>query len=259
MSSTHPSTPNPEPQPSASISGLIKGRIAAYDWLAIRSALHRDGYARLPNIVSPRQCEELTALYPERERFRSFIDMGPRRYGEGSYRYFANPLPVIVRALRTQLYARLAPVANKWTAALNREPDFPTRLAPFLERCHQAGQLRPTPLLLKCETGGFNCIHQDVYGDVAFPLQVACLLSRSHLDAATSFPGGEFIVSEQRPRQQTRVEAITLKQGEGLIFANQFRPVEGKQGFYRAVVKHGVSRIRSGERFTLGIIFHDAQ
>jgi hypothetical protein len=238
---------------------VIRSRIAAYDWSAIRATLHRDGCARLPGLLAPLQCEELGEMYPERDRFRSFIDMGPRSYGEGTYRYFANPLPALVRALRTQLYARLVPVANQWNEQLNRDARFPARLAPFVEQCHAVGQLRPTPLLLRYETGGFNCVHQDVYGAVAFPLQVACLLSPSQQDAQPAFSGGEFIVSEQRPRQQTRVEAITLAQGEGLIFANQFRPVEGSRGFYRAVVKHGVSKIRSGERTTLGIIFHDAQ
>lgn len=255
--STHPLERRAEPTPTPSRS--IAARLARYDWAGIRAALDADGYARLPGLLTASDCEALSALYPERERFRSFIDMGPRRYGEGTYRYFAHPLPARVRSLRTQLYRRLAPVANAWNASLGGAPIFPARLAPFLARCREAGQRRPTPLLLRYETGGFNCVHQDVYGEVAFPLQVACLLSRSPADPKSEFEGGEFILCEQRPRQQTRVEAIALSQGEGLIFANQFRPIEGPRGTYRAVIKHGVSRVRSGERTTLGIIFHDAQ
>lgn len=184
--------------------------------------------------------------------------MSPRRFGEGTYRYFDNPLPPLVRTLRTQMYSRLAPVANAWNGALNRRDTYPARLTAFLEECHRAGQHRPTPLLLHYDAEGFNCIHQDVYGPVAFPLQLACLLSASPLDEEPAFTGGEFIISEQRPRQQTRVEALSLRRGEGLIFANRYRPVEGTRGWYRATVKHGVSRLRDGERFTLGVIFHDA-
>jgi hypothetical protein len=185
--------------------------------------------------------------------------MAAHRFGEGTYRYFANPLPPLVRTLRTHVYSRLAAVANAWNQSLGLAYEFPSRLAPFLSHCHRAEQRRPTPLLLHYEAGGFNCVHQDVYGAVAFPFQLACLLSPSAQDARPAFEGGEFILSEQRPRQQTRVEALTLRQGEGLIFANQFRPIEGARGYYRATVKHGVSRIREGERFTLGVIFHDAR
>jgi hypothetical protein len=226
--------------------------------MSVRASLSAQGHARLPGLLTPGQCDELIALYPIRERFRSFIDMSPRRYGEGTYRYFDNPLPPLVRTLRTQMYLRLAPVANAWNRALNKPNGYPPRLTSFLEECHRAGQHRPTPLLLHYNADGFNCIHQDVYGPVAFPLQLACLLSPSPVDEEPAFSGGEFIVSEQRPRQQTRVEALTLQRGEGLIFANRFRPVAGTRGWYRATVKHGVSRVRSGERFTLGVIFHDA-
>ncbi len=258
VASTH-TQDQPSATAIATSAGEVRKRIAAYDWVEVRAALDRDGFARLPNLLATQDCTDLTHLYPERERFRSFIDMGARQYGEGTYQYFANPLPPLVRSLRLHLYARLAPVANDWSALLSREPDYPARLATFVERCHQAGQLRPTPLLLRYETDGFNCVHQDVYGEIAFPFQVAVLLSRSPKDARTSFTGGEFLVSEQRPRQQTQIEALTLKQGEGLIFANQFRPVEDNKVASRAVVKHGVSRVKSGVRFTLGIIFHDAQ
>jgi hypothetical protein len=198
-------------------------------------------------------------IYHDRKRFRSFIDMAAHRFGEGSYRYFANPLPPLVRSLRTHVYARLAPTANAWNRDLGLEPRFPLRLAPFLAQCHDAEQLRPTPLLLRYEAGGFNCVHQDVYGSVAFPFQLACLLSPSSRDPRPGFEGGEFILSEQRPRQQTRVEALTLRQGEGLVFANQVRPIEGTRGPYRATIKHGVSRVSTGERYTLGVIFHDAR
>ena len=237
----------------------LLGRIAGYDWAAVRASLDAQGYARLPGLLTRVQCDELISLYPERDRFRSFIEMGPRRYGEGSYRYFANPLPALVRTLRTHVYSRLARVANDWNDALRRKEQYPSRLAPFLAKCHREGQHRPTPLLLHYEADGFNCMHQDVYGAVAFPLQLACLLSASPVDEKPGFSGGEFLIGEQRPRQQTRVEALTLCRGEGLIFANQFRPIIGGRGAYRAVMKHGVSRVRHGERIALGVIFHDAE
>jgi len=242
----------------AGLQRQIRERIAGYDWASVRASLHEQGHARLSGLLTQAQCDELIALYPIRERFRSFIDMSPRRFGEGTYRYFDNPLPPLVRTLRTQMYSRLAPVANAWNGALKKTDTYPPRLTAFLKECHRAGQHRPTPLLLHYDAEGFNCIHQDVYGPVAFPLQLACLLSASPLDEEPAFTGGEFIISEQRPRQQTRVEALSLRRGEGLIFANRYRPVEGTRGWYRATVKHGVSRVRTGERFTLGVIFHDA-
>jgi hypothetical protein len=237
----------------------VREHIASFDWAAVRESLNDQGYARLPGLLSVTQCEELIALYSKRERFRSFIDMGPRRYGEGTYRYFANPLPALVRSLRTHVYSRLVPVANGWNESLSREERYPASLRSFLAECHHAGQARPTPLLLHYEVDGFNCMHRDVYGAIAFPLQLACLLSPSVLDADPGFSGGEFLIGEQRPRQQTRVEAVTLRRGEGLIFANQFRPVVGARGVYRAWVRHGVSRIGGGERFALGVIFHDGE
>jgi hypothetical protein len=237
----------------------MRSRISAFDWSAIQEALDRDGYARLPCLLNASECEGLRELYSRRERFRSFIDMGAKRYGEGSYRYFTYPLPALVRSLRSQLYAKLAPVANDWSESLTDTRPYPMSLKTFIEECHGAGQLRPTPLLLHYETGGFNCMHQDVYGRIAFPLQVACLLSPSRLDPTSTFMGGEFLLSEQRPRQQSRVTALTLSEGEGLIFANQFRPATGNRGVYRAVVKHGISPVEAGERYTLGVIFHDAE
>ncbi len=179
--------------------------------------------------------------------------MGPRRYGEGTYRYFANPLPPPVRQLRTHLYPPLARIANAWRARLGAEPDFPARLAAFLDRCHRAGQARPTPLLLRYEREGYNCLHQDRYGSVAFPIQAVILLSPSH-----AFSGGEFLLVEQRPRAQSRGEAIRLKQGCAVFFPNAERPVGGARGAYRVQVRHGVSRLARGRRTTLGIIFHDA-
>jgi len=237
----------------------VRRRLARHDWEQIARALERDGYARLPGLLRARECTALIRAWSEREHFRSFIDMGARRYGEGEYRYFARPLPPIVRALRSHLYPRLAAIANRWNESLGLDERFPTSLTAFGERCEAAGQLRPTPLLLRYETGGFNCIHQDVYGGVAFPLQVACLLTPGPLDPDPAFEGGEFVLHEHRPRQQSRVEAIALRRGEGLVFPNRFRPIEGARGHYRAAVKHGVSRVRSGERFTLGVIFHDAE
>ncbi len=237
----------------------IRSRIARFDWKEIARDLDRDGYARLPALLESNECDDLIALYEERERFRSFIDMRARRYGEGDYRYFAYPLPPLVRSLRSWLYPRLAAIANAWCDALGGDERFPTRLADFVEHCHEAGQTRPTPLLLRYSEGGFNCIHQDVYGAVAFPLQVACLLSPGPRDSRPAFDGGEFVLHEHRPRQQSRVEAITLSRGEGLVFPNRSRPIRGQRGVYRAAIKHGVSTIHSGERFTLGLIFHDAE
>jgi hypothetical protein len=237
----------------------IGKRIDSYDWRSIENSIDQRGFARLPALLTGRECDELMALYPDRKRFRSFIEMGPRRFGEGSYRYFGYPLPAGIRSLRSNLYRRLAPIANRWHRDLRLGKPFPRTLRDFTSHCHREGQLRPTPLLLHYREGGFNCLHQDVYGKIAFPLQVACLLSRSSSAEEPQFSGGEFILSEQRPRQQTRVEALALETGEGLIFANQYRPISGKNGAYRAHIKHGVSRIHWGERFTLGVIFHDAE
>jgi hypothetical protein len=235
--------------------GSIRERVAGLDWRTAAEQLDERGYARLPGLLSASECRDLAALYGDDERFRSTIDMEPRRYGIGQYRYFDRPLPDLVARLRTALYPPLARIANGWLEALGADRTLPPSLRSFLAECRSAGQLRPTPLLLRYGAGGLNHLHQDLYGAVAFPLQVAFLLSRPGRD----FEGGEFLLVEQRPRQQSRGEAITLRQGEGLVFPNQERPARGTRGVYRVAVRHGVSRVHAGERLTLGIIFHDAK
>lgn len=236
--------------------GSVRQRIGDFDWRAIATELDATGYARLPGLLTADECASLRHLHADRTRFRSFVDLAAHRYGDrGDYRYFARPLPTLVQSLRTHLYARLAPIANAWQKTLGRESRFPRGLGPFVARCHANGQQRPTPLLLRYDPGGYNCLHQDVYGEVAFPLQVAVLLSDPH----DEFSGGAFLLTEQRPRMQSRGEAIALERGEGLIFPNRERPVAGRRGHSAARVRHGVSRVQSGERFTLGIIFHDAR
>lgn len=232
----------------------MKQRIAALDWERVEQDLAERGHARAP-LLDPAECESLRAFWEDPRLFRSEIEMGPRRYGEGTYRYFANPLPAPVRTLRTQLYPPLARIANRWERKFGRPGSLPSRLRPFLAHCHAAGQQRPTPLLLRYERNGYNCLHQDKYGRIAFPLQAAILLSRPERD----FQGGEFLLVEQRPRMQSRGEAIRLRQGEMIVFPNMERPAEGTRGPYRIQVRHGVSRVESGLRFTLGLIFHDAE
>ncbi len=233
----------------------IRERVAAIDWRRVARDLDELGHARLPGFLSAAECRELAGLYRCDERFRSTVAMEPRRFGIGEYRYFAYPLPRTVAELRSALYPRLARIANRWLAAWGSPERFPGSLGPFLARCRAGGQSRPTPLLLHYQTGGLNHLHQDLYGALAFPLQVAFLLSRPQRD----FSGGEFLLVEQRPRQQSRGEAIALRRGEGLVFPNRERPVRGARGMFRARVRHGVSRVHSGERTALGIIFHDAE
>jgi hypothetical protein len=224
------------------------------NWPAIEEALDRHGCATTGPLLSAAECHDLVALYDEETRFRSRIVMARHGFGSGEYQYFADPLPPLVGALRTALYPKLVETANRWQAQLGGEP-YPASLDAFLERCHDAGQNKPTPLLLKYQAGDYNCLHQDLYGALAFPLQVAFLLSRPQDD----FTGGEFMLTEQRPRMQSRGDVVALQQGEGVIFAVNQRPVVGKRGPYRVTMRHGVSRLRSGSRFTLGIIFHDAK
>jgi uncharacterized protein len=233
----------------------IKSRIAQLDWPRIDRELDANGYALTGAVLTAEQCAALIALYPERERFRSRVDMARLRYGVGEYKYFARPLPKIVQELRAQLYHRLAPVANRWSKLLDDSAPYPASLATFVKSCAAHGQERPTPLLLYYKAGGYNCLHQDLYGDVAFPLQFTCVLSHRDRD----FEGGEFLLVEQRPRAQSRGEAISMGQGEGIIFTNRYRPVAGTRGHYRLNVRHGVSTLRAGERYSLGIIFHDAR
>ena len=228
--------------------------LGGLDWRAIERDLDAYGCAIAPKLISRETCLEIAALYPDDARFRSRIVMGSHGFGRGEYKYFANPLPEQIVALRRGFYARLAPVADRWNEAMAVSVRYPAEHDAFLARCHQAGQKRPTPLLLRYGPGDYNCLHQDVYGEHLFPLQVAILLSEPGRD----FSGGEFVLTEQRPRMQSRAEVAPLTQGDGVIFAVRERPVQGTRGTYRVNLRHGVSRIRSGERFTLGIIFHDA-
>lgn len=234
--------------------GTLTSRVDAADWRAAEASLDARGYATLADLLSPAECRELAAFYDEDARFRSRIVMARHGYGSGEYKYFSYPLPPAVQALREAIYPRLVPVANRWRAALREKGAFPPDLAGFLAQCHRAGQRRPTPLLLKYGRDDYNALHQDLYGDLAFPLQATVLLS----DPETEFAGGEFLLVEQRPRMQSRGEVVPLRQGEAVIFAVRHRPREGARGIHRVTLRHGVSRLRSGRRLTLGIIFHDA-
>ncbi|HWW82816.1 MAG TPA: 2OG-Fe(II) oxygenase [Vicinamibacterales bacterium] len=229
--------------------------IASIDWAAIGTTLDEHGFAALPALLSADECHQLAELYEDDSLFRSRIEMERFRFGVGEYKYFAAPLPPRIQTLRTELYRRLVPIANRWTERLGSSQRFPETLERFLKRCHDAGQTRPTPLLLTYETGGYNCLHQDIYGDVAFPLQVVFVLSRHDVD----YRGGEFLLVEQRPRAQSRGYSVTIERGAGLVWATRERPVSGSRGTYRVVMRHGVSTITSGSRRSLGIIFHDAK
>jgi len=235
----------------------IHRRVAGLDWPEIAVSLDRQGFAIVGPLLTETQCRALAALYPTdgAGRFRNRIVMARHGFGQGEYKYFAYPLPPLVQALRAELYARLAPVAARWLEAMGKDGAYPATLAGYLAHCHAGGQQRPTPLLLRYGAGDYNCLHQDIYGDLAFPLQATILLSAPGAD----FDGGEFVLVEQRPRMQSRPEVVPLRQGEAVIFAVNERPVAGKRGTYRVKMRHGVSRIRSGERLTLGLIFHDAR
>jgi hypothetical protein len=233
----------------------LRRRIAAIDWTRVRADLDAHGHARIPALLAPAECASLAALYPRDRLFRSTVSMERFRFGRGEYRYFARPLPRVVGALRAALYPPLARIANAWQEQLGAESRFEPALPAFLQRCHAEGQTRPTPLLLRYHAGDYNCLHQDLYGPVAFPLQVTVQLARPGRD----FEGGEFLLVEQRPRQQSRGEAVALAQGEAIVFPTRERPVAGTRGVYRAQLRHGVSTLRAGERTTLGIIFHDAR
>lgn len=232
-----------------------EARVAALDWPGLAGELDAHGCAVIERLVLPATCRALAALYPQDERFRSRVVMARHGFGRGEYKYFAYPLPEPVAGLRAALYPPLAEVANRWNAAMRLEARYPQDHAAFLQRCHAAGQRRPTPLLLRYGPGDHNCLHQDLYGEHAFPLQVAILLS----EPGRAFTGGEFVLTEQRPRLQSRPEVVPLRQGDAVIFAVHHRPVQGTRGTYRVNLRHGVSRLRSGERHTLGIIFHDAK
>jgi uncharacterized protein len=232
----------------------LKTAIAQLDWPKIESELDDAGSAIVPALLDPDTCEALRSSYDKDDLFRSKVVMARHGFGRGEYKYFGYPLPKPVAALRSALYPRLAPIANRWESMLGREPGFPDSHEDYLQTCHAAGQARPTPLLLKYGAGDYNCLHQDLYGENVFPLQVAFLLSEPDKD----FTGGEFVMTEQRPRMQSRAEVAPLTLGAGVIFAVNERPVQGARGIYRVRMRHGVSRLRSGSRFTLGIIFHDA-
>ena len=230
-------------------------RSAAIEWANKAQDLDAHGWALLPQLITRDQCRQMSALYARDSGFRSRVDMSRHGFGRGEYRYFAYPLPDLVQSLRTSLYPSLAPIANAWHERMGLDVRFPPTLVEFIARCHDAGQGKPTPLLLQYSAGDYNCLHQDLYGEHVFPLQIAVLLSKP----AEDFEGGEFVLTEQRPRMQSRVEVVPLTQGDGVVFAVNSRPVRGTRGDYRVHLRHGVSTMRKGRRHTLGIIFHDAK
>lgn len=232
----------------------IESRLAGRDWPAITDQIDTHGCAVLDGLLTADECRDLAALYSEPQHFRSHIQMARHGFGRGEYRYFRYPLPPLLAGMRSALYPPLARIANRWAGRLDQATRYPASHAEFLDQCHAAGQTRPTPLLLQYVTGDFNCLHQDLYGALAFPLQVAVLLSKPGQD----FSGGEFVLTEQRPRMQSRAEVVPLDRGDAVIFAVHTRPVRGSRGDYRVNLRHGVSRLRGGMRHTLGIIFHDA-
>jgi hypothetical protein len=231
------------------------GRIAALDWPRIAADLDDHGCATVESMLEPGECADLTGAYAREAGFRKRIVMAQHGFGRGEYKYFAYPLPDVIAELRTALYPPLAGIANRWNEAMGSPVRFPGDHAAYLQRCHRAGQTRPTPLLLQYGVGDYNCLHQDLYGEHVFPLQVTVLLSAPGRD----FTGGEFVLVEQRPRQQSRAEVVSLAQGDAVIFPVHHRPVAGARGPYRVTLRHGVSRLRAGHRLTAGIIFHDAQ
>jgi hypothetical protein len=232
----------------------IRTRLARLDWEAIGAALDDQGYATTASLLGAAECAEIVGLWADEARFRSRIDMARFRFGVGEYRYFGEPLPPLVAALRRHLYGHLAPIANQWMAALGAPECYPAELSAYLGRCAAEGQRRPTPLLLRYTSGGYNCLHQDLYGSLAFPLQLTCVLSQVGED----YTGGELVLVEQRPRAQSRASTIVLERGDAVIFPNRHRPTTGARGSYRVTVRHGVSTVRDGVRLALGIIFHDA-
>ncbi|WP_019832847.1 2OG-Fe(II) oxygenase [Sphingomonas sp. PR090111-T3T-6A] len=238
----------------ASAAVSAEARVEAYDWRTITEELDGFGCATLPNLLSVDECRAIAALYPDESHFRSRVVMGRHGFGQGEYRYFRYPLPDLVGKLRTAIYPHLADLANRWNGQMGIDQRYPADHASYLARCHEAGQTRPTPLLLQYGPGDYNCLHQDLYGELVFPIQVAILLS----EPGDDFTGGEFVLTEQRPRMQSRVEVVPLRQGDAVAFAVHNRPVRGTRGTYRVNMRHGVSRLRTGRRHAVGIIFHDA-
>jgi hypothetical protein len=234
---------------------VAQPQAATVDWDRVSRDLDDYGCAVLERLLPPTECRALAELYPDESRFRSRVVMARHGFGRGEYQYFRYPLPEPIAELRGAVYARLAPIANRWNEAMGLAPCYPAEHADYLARCHAGGQRKPTPLLLRYDAGDFNCLHQDLYGEHVFPLQLAILLSEPGRD----FTGGEFVMTEQRPRMQSRAEVVPLRQGDGVVFAVHHRPVHGTRGTYRVNLRHGVSRIRSGRRHTVGIIFHDAE
>jgi uncharacterized protein len=233
----------------------VDSRMEATDWARVSDDLDAHGCAMLEGVLSEEECECIAGFYDSEDRFRSRIVMARHGFGRGEYKYFSYPLPDIIADLRTSIYPRLVPIANRWNEAMRIDVRYPSEHEKFLERCHRAGQKRPTPLLLRYGKDDFNALHQDLYGEHVFPFQVAFLLSKPGKD----FTGGEFVLTEQRPRMQSRAEVVPLRQGDAVIFAVHHRPVQGTRGVYRVNLRHGVSRLRSGRRHTMGVIFHDAE
>jgi uncharacterized protein len=240
--------------PSAS-SKRVAERVKTLDWNRVSQDLEAQGSAMIERLLSPDECQAIAGLYSKDDIFRSHVVMGQHGFGRGEYKYFSYPLPDLIAGLRTAVYPHLVPIANRWNNAMGIDVRYPEKHADFIERCHQAGQVRPTPLLLQYGADDYNCLHQDLYGEHVFPLQVAILLSEPNKD----FTGGEFVMTEQRPRMQSRPIVVPLRQGDCVVFAVHHRPVQGTRSVYRVNLRHGVSRIRSGRRHTVGIIFHDAQ
>ena len=233
----------------------VERRVDAVAWPQVEQELDRYGCAVLPRLLSPAECDALAAMYARDELFRSRVLMERHGFGRGEYKYFDHPLPKLVATLRTTAYPHLVPLANRWNEAMRIDVRYPPMHADFVRRCHEAGQVRPTPLMLAYGPDDYNCLHQDLYGEHVFPLQLAILLSEPGRD----FTGGEFVMTEQRPRMQSRAEVVPLRQGDAVVFAVNTRPVQGSRGSYRVQLRHGVSRVRSGRRHTLGVIFHDAR
>jgi hypothetical protein len=232
----------------------IGARVSAIDWHLVAEQLDRYGCATVPDLLTPRECDALATRYSNDTLYRSRVVMARHGFGRGEYKYYAYPLPEPIATIRREVYPHLVPVANRWNETMNINVRYPSKHTEFIERCHAAGQVRPTPLILQYAQGDFNCLHQDLYGEHVFPLQLAILLSEPGRD----FTGGEFVMTEQRPRMQSRPEVVPLRQGDAVIFAVHHRPVNGTRGAYRVNLRHGVSRLRSGHRHTVGIIFHDA-
>lgn len=233
----------------------LETRLAAENWSEHLHRVNSNGFTVLNNVLSPEVCQRLIESYCEVDTFRSCINMNQHGFGSGQYKYFAYPLPPVIATLRARVYARLVPLANYWNDKLGIDPPYPERHDAFLSQCHQAQQTRPTPLLLRYGAGDYNCLHRDLYGDILFPVQMAILLSEPGKD----FTGGELVLTEQRPRMQSRASVVPLRAGDAVIFAVNRRPVKGVRGFYSVFTRHGVSEVLSGDRFTLGVIFHDTK